>query len=941
MNPLDLEIRLLGPLQIGLDGSSILVTGRRRAELLARLAVTTGQVVSAERLLADVWGDGAAATATKQLHIVVSKLRETLENPELIVTQWPGYLLDLPAERVDVHLFTMLVRRARACSRDSDAAQAAALLRQALNLWRGAPFEGLSAPWAQVEAARLEEARATAIEELADVRLALGEYEELVPELVSHTAQHPFRERPRAQLMVALSRLGRPAAALDVYGDARQALVEQLGLEPSADLRRLHRMALNGELASDESPRAPRPAQLPADTSAFTARQLELARLHELLQVPGVGQSPVPTTVAVNGPGGIGKSALAVHAAHGVADHFQDGVLYVNLHGSTPGIDPLPPAGALARLLRSLGETGPIPGSVEESAALYRSLTANRHVLVVLDNASDVHQVRPLLPAGGGCGVLVTSRRPLSTLDDAHHLHLAGLADDEAARLLSRLAGPDRTGAEPDAVRDLVRLCGGLPLAVRIMGARLVARPDWRVADLAARLADTRRRLDALEHDDLAVRATIAVSHQQLRAEPSGADGAEMLSLTGLIDVPDLPVASAAALSGWPEDRAEAALDRLVDNRLMNAGAPGRYHAHDLPRLYAREQAAGLPQEVRASAVDRVMNHYLATLARASVLVDASTAALVNDYPATRPGLDLTDAAAATSWVRGERDNLLALVRQAAEVAEPRTAIGLALTLCRPFGALAWFRELVEVSERAVAVAARSGDALAEARALDRLGVACREQRRVEEAVTHHLAALDRLRRAGLPETAVEAYSGLTTAYRQLGRYEEAIDAADRGLSGARATGSRNSEAVYLATQGQIWFHLERHDLAVERLRESLKVWAELDSPYGALIAQANLSDVYFDGLEDYGEAVAAYRHGVDLARAAGHRYGELAMLWGVGRSLRALGEEDGAVEHIRLSITIMRELDLITADEADEMTANAHDPDLPVPEAFRRKGDK
>ncbi|NRQ40785.1 hypothetical protein HII36_54625, partial [Nonomuraea sp. NN258] len=544
-----LEIGFLGPWQVLADDEPVRLAGLRRIGVLARLALNTGQVVPAERILTDIWGDGSAATSAKQLHIVISKLRETLgphTTEEIIKTVPGGYRLALEPDHVDAHLFTRLLKRARTAQAQGGGAAADALFRTALQLWRGEPLAGLTAPWARIEATRLEEERSAALEDHADLRLAAGDHHAVAADLAAHVRAHPLRERPAAQLMLALHRAGRPSEALAVYQDTRRIMVTELGVEPGAELRRLHQAVLAKDPALDLTTPAQQvtvggpdiPAELPADTHAFTARTTEIDRLRTALG-PAGGPVGGPAITVIDGPGGIGKSALAVHVAHATSARFTDGVIYLNLHGSSPGLDPLTPAQALRHLLRSLGLDGAaVPADPGEATARYRSLTAACNLLVILDNARDVRQIRPLIPAGPGCRVLITSREPLATLDHARHLHLGNLGPADATALLSELAGPDRIRAEPQAAERIVQLCGGFPLALRIVGARLAARPDWTLSDLEIRLADATRRLDTLEYADLAVRASIAVSHHHLREEPAGRDATHLLPLLGLLGLP-------------------------------------------------------------------------------------------------------------------------------------------------------------------------------------------------------------------------------------------------------------------------------------------------------------------------------------------------------------------------------------------------------------------
>ncbi|GAA5039803.1 DNA-binding SARP family transcriptional activator [Thermocatellispora tengchongensis] len=596
-----LEIKILGPCEITANGEPVRMAGERRIGLLARLALSAGRPVSAERLLAQVWGHSAATTADKQLHIVVSKLRGLLaphHDGEVITTVPGGYQLNLAQERIDAHLFTLLAGQARAARAQGEIATANTLFQRALTLWRGNALADITTPWAQVEAARLEEERLAALEDHIDLRLTAGEHHAVVPLLTAHVKAHPLRERPRAQLMLALYRASRSSEALAVYQDTRRVLVHELGIEPGAALRRLHMAVLRRDPALDlarPSKPAPltqavTPIELPAGTRAFTARATEIAWLHKTLGDTAPG---TPALAAVHGPGGTGKSALAIHAAHAVADRFADGVLYIDLRAATPGLQPLSPLQALGRLLRSLLPGGDaVPTTLDEAVARYRSLTSTRNLLVVLDNALDAGQIRPLIPSGPACAVIVTSRRIMASLDSTSHLHLTGLDHTDATALFARVCDPARVLAEPEAAQRIVRQCGGLPLALRIAAARLAARPDRTLASLADELTDDTRRLDALEHADLTIRASVEIGLRHLPGEPDASDAARLFPLLGLLDTATFTAAAASALAGWPEDTAEAALNQLLDARLVEPAGPGRYRMHDLVRLYARERAA-------------------------------------------------------------------------------------------------------------------------------------------------------------------------------------------------------------------------------------------------------------------------------------------------------------------------------------------------------------
>ncbi|WP_049572265.1 AfsR/SARP family transcriptional regulator [Nonomuraea sp. SBT364] len=594
-----LEIKILGPWEITAHGEPAALAGERRVGVLARLALSAGQPVAAKQLLTQVWGESSATTADKQLHIVVSKLRGLLapyQDDEVIATVAGGYQLNLAREHIDAHLFSALAGQARAARARGEVATADGLFRRALALWRGEALAGMTAPWAQAESARLQEERLSALEDHVDLRLGAGDHHDVVPVLTAHVQAHPLRERSRAQLMLALYRASRSPEALDVYQDTRRIMIDELGIEPGPALRRLQQAVLRRDPALDRRSPAQRaalaapviPIELPAGTRAFTGRGVELAALRETLTAPPSG---TPAVATIDGAGGVGKSALAVHAAHGVAGRFADGVLYVDLRAATPGRRPLSPLGALSRLLRSLGLDA-VPSTLDEAVARYRSLTSARNLLVILDDALDAAQVGPLIPAGPACAVVVTSRQTMTSLELASHTRLTTLGHADATALFDRLGDPARIRREPEAAQRIVRYCGGLPLALRIAAARLAARPDRTLAWLAGQLADPGRRLDALQHADLSIRDSIAVSLEHLPEEPAGYDAAHAFLMLALPDTATCTAAAASALTGWPERRAEAALTVLLDVRLLEPAGPGRYRVPDLIRLHAREQAA-------------------------------------------------------------------------------------------------------------------------------------------------------------------------------------------------------------------------------------------------------------------------------------------------------------------------------------------------------------
>ncbi|MER5508880.1 BTAD domain-containing putative transcriptional regulator [Streptomyces sp. NPDC002766] len=606
--------------------------------LLAALLLEAGRVVSVDSLKDALWGLAPPASAHASLHNHVARLRRLLDDPERLRTVPPGYVLRVEQGELDVQVFERHVAAARGAHAARNWERVVRECVSALALWRGTPLDGLPADlggYAYVQ--RLAEARLLLLEWHYDAELAVGgaRLDSLLPELAALAAEYPLRESYHRQLMLALHRTGRRAEALAVHRDLRTRLVEELGVEPGPLVREAHvevlRAAADGEAdigvdadvdpgthadagtptegraapprpaptatseegaASAAPPPAPRPAQpfpppaqLPPPPAHFTGRAAVLDDLRAAL-----GAGDAPAVAVISGMPGVGKSALALHVAHELRERFPDGQLYVNLHGATPGMTPLTPAQSLAALLRDLGtEPRHIPEHPDAAAALFRSLLAPTRTLMVLDDAANAAQVRPLLPAGAGCAVIVTSRSSLTVLDGARRHPLTPLTGEESAALLRAVSGRDGL----DAAHPLVELTGRLPLALRIVAARLAARRALTPDVLAGQLAATEGRLHHLEYDDLSVRRSLAVAHDALAASHREADRDAALVLRGIgtLDLPAYGAPLLARLAGIDAHRAEAALDRLIDVALLEETAYGRYAPHDLVRDFARELA--------------------------------------------------------------------------------------------------------------------------------------------------------------------------------------------------------------------------------------------------------------------------------------------------------------------------------------------------------------
>lgn len=577
--------RVLGPLEVRGASGPVPLTGARQRVVLAALLVRANRVVSLGDLVDAVWPERPPATARDQVVNVVSALRRLVgrvAGDGWLETQPPGYVVRLGPGQLDVEDFDELVRAADAASAAGRHADAVRALRDALSLWRGPALADVPAPFARTEARRLSELRLAAVEKLMDAEFAQGRHREVVPELTQLVAEYPLRERLRGQLMLALHAAGRKADALDAYRAGRRLLVDELGLEPGAALRRIERAILT-DAEVGEAPAAPPtspPAQLPRDVADFTGRRDEIAEIRARLAAP---PGTAVRVLAVVGPPGVGKSALVVHVAHGLRTEFPGGQLHASLRGDRD------PAEVLAEMLRALGTpAGAIPADLPERVRLYRSLTAQRRLLIVLDGVADAAHARPLLPGDPGCSVLMTSRTALTGLEGAHRITLGALPGDDAVALLGATAGPGRVHAEPAAARMIAELCGRYPLALRVAGARAAARPELSLRRLADRLAQPARRLDELRAGDLDVRASLAAFVETL--PPDLARSARRLALLG---VGSFPLWTVAAVLGVTPEAAEDLLDHMVDRQVVEYGgvdAAGqhRYRFPELMRLYLR-----------------------------------------------------------------------------------------------------------------------------------------------------------------------------------------------------------------------------------------------------------------------------------------------------------------------------------------------------------------
>jgi DNA-binding SARP family transcriptional activator/tetratricopeptide (TPR) repeat protein len=932
------EFGLLGNLEVRSDGVGIDVGHARQSCVLVTLLVEANRPVSVEALLDRVWGDRPPQRAREALHSYVSRLRRALtgagtgSTDAVAITRVSGgYRITVDPMAVDLHRFTALLARARVAASPDEAVT---LLRSALGLWRGPAFGTLETPWLAGLRASLETNRLSAELDRNDILLGRGEYAGLAGELGVRAQAHPLDERLMGQLMLALYREGRQADALAAYHDIRVRLADELGADPSPSLSKIHRQILSADpAAGGVSAAIPVPRQLPAPPLTFAGRRHELDELSRALDGGPAGGRDGGTVVisAIGGAGGIGKTWLAVRWAHEHADRFPDGQLYVDLRGFHPTVEPAPPTDALRGFLEALGVARPaMPTDVDALAALYRSLVADRRILIVLDNARDTAQVTPLLPGTPGGAVLVTSRNKLAGLVATHgarSVALDVLTEAESRVLLTHHCGPERLAAEAEPVATLLRVCGGLPLALGITAARAATHPDLPLAALADELREA--SLDALDAGEMAVnlRAVLACSYRALPAP-----AAAMFRRLGAHPGPDLGLPAAASLAGAPATTVRVRLRELANAHLVAEHRPGRYRMHDLVRLFAAEAAgeagtgegsAGAAGAGEGSAgggdgpaaLRRAVDHYLHTAHAAASHLDPYWDPI--PLPPAGPGVvpePIGDHDRALAWYVAEHAVLVAAVARAFEAGLDAQCWRLAQALVPFFDLRGLWPDLAATLTAALAAARRLGDRHGQAFAHRGLGRANARLGLDDDAHAHYRAALalfDQQRddrghararimlswllhrqgddRAAMAEAmrALELYGesgpavGRASALgnigwylAQLGAYGEAQEHCERARALHRDAGNRYGEASTLDSLGYIHHRLGHHTPAIDAYRDALRLFHGVGSRHGEANTLVHLGDVHRDNGD--GEAAGrSWRRALVILDELGHPDGD------------------------------------------------------------------
>lgn len=897
-----MKFRILGPLEVGGPNETIDIGGPRQQVVLAMLLLEANRVVPTSRLIDAVWGDNPPPTARSQIQICVSGLRRALAKvvtDEGIITRAPGYLLRIEESELDAKRFEQLANEGMTAASEHRIEYAVQRLREGLALWRGTPLEGLRSDLVAMGATRLNERRLSVLEECIGYELTLGLHQQVIGELAELVAENPLRERLWAHYMNALYQAGRQAEALAVYRRARRTFIEELGLEPGEELRALEKAILSGDpglgrphlmsrpsLVTTSSPPAPpRPRQLPADVADFASREAVLEQMRRQLTADtGEDGEPRPVKIVViTGRGGIGKTALAIHLAHQLQDEFPDGQLYAELHGGTG--EPADPAHMLERFLRAFGVTGAaLPASLEERAELYRSRLADRRVLIVLDDAATESQVLPLLPGSSSCAVIITSRTRLTVFPGVQHVEVGVLGAESATELLTKVLGTARVQQEPAAVRELIELCGGLPLALRIAAARLAARPHWPIWQLVDRLADEQRRLDELVHGELGMRASLQLTYESLTPQAR-----RLFRRLSLLETPEFPSWVSAPLLGIDLTEAEDHLESLVDAHLLDAtgggaGAPPRFQFHDLVRVFARErlQAEETPQE-QEEALRRALGAWL-FLAEEAYNRECGVGTTLHGNAlrwSLPPTLVSRLVASPYEWFERERTALVSAIRQAARHGWDELCWDLAVTSVLLFELGTYFSDWQETHQLALTAVRRAGNRRGEAAVLYSLAGLAIFQRRLDEALHHLEPAMRTFLEIGDEHGWALAAQDVAFVHRVRGHLDQALELYEQVATTLRRVGNRLHLAY--ALHGMAKIYIERHEY--RKAQMYLEEARMLSSVAGIYRLRAQLTHRLGEIALLQGDVQSAerrYQTVLELTRAAHDRVGEAYALYGL-----------------------------------------------------------
>lgn len=917
-----MKFEILGPVRARRDGMVVELGPAKQVAIIVTLLMNADRSVSREELIRAVWApDDVPPSVDNVIATYIARLRRILEParrrraPGALIQSTPaGYRMPAQHGRLDVQLFHDLVDEAREARRGGDLGAAFAGFDRARGLWRGEPLEGVPGPFALNHRARLDSLRVDTLEERFDVALELGRHAEIVAEAASLAVTYPARERIRAILMLALYRSGRQAEALAVFSDARRTLVSDLGIEPGPELRRLHewvlrsdpRLELSEPRARNSRP-ATRPGQLPADLCDFTGRVGEIDRISSLLTArQGGSRASGTAVVTVSGAGGMGKTALAVHVGHLLRSAFPDGQLHVDLHGTRE--QPRRSQHVLRQFIQDLGAE--VPDAIEPSRypALYRTLLSDRRVLILLDDARDAAQVRPLIPGAPGCAVLVTSRSRLSDLSGNETLDLGPLAGDESRMLLERIIGRLYTPGEKEPADSIIEACAGLPLALRIVAVRATGRPSGTLARLADRLGDERRRLRELRVGDLAVEASFQVGYDSLLHSADGPELARAFRLLSALPLPEFDVDTAAAALDRPAVRAEELLEQVSHVHMVEPMEGHCFRIHELLRLYGRERCESSESagEIGA-ALRRVITRFMQFVVAADSLLRPGLGAT-----ATPRHSGLTPSFAgceeALGWLEQHRRPMVACLLQAGDLAAVSAAeVAAFTTSLRGFlHRRGYWSDWKQLADVVLKLAADATDPAAEALGRLELGTLHGARHDLQAAVSELRHSSELFEAAGDRPGRSRALNNLGVALTDLHLYVEAAKTLNEGLEIQRSVGDVRGECITLDNLGLLQLRRKNFAEAEENCRTSIARHQTMGT-MALADAPLNIMGLVYCETGRYDEAINVQRESIALARSHGNVNREAFALVDAADAYRRAGRARDAIVFAEEAVALRR----------------------------------